>query len=294
MTSEAARAALDEAFEQGHAQGWTDAFGRIAGRLLEVLTTMEPVPRPSVTRCLECGSPMLIGQPARTIGRDISNRTLWAHVACPPAEQALPPENSEDQEQPMPPVYAAVATGQEGGPWTIIVQANDPSDTQLPPLLRMELDWDRWRPASAGHRLTEQGFRILPSLMTNAEHCAGWNKIDDYRWLTGVIRWETVPEPQKPQEQPPADLIVADTDSGSGYALPRRIPGRALEDVEPKITFISRDTDVQTATYHIENMSCVTCSGPLLMVMQYDDSGQFLRGKYVRCQASCEHLAVAV
>ncbi|MXM62184.1 hypothetical protein GR925_01635 [Streptomyces sp. HUCO-GS316] len=69
------------------------------------------------------------------------------------------------------------------------------ADDQDGDLLDLALDWDTFRPASAGHRLIEHGYMIRPDARTS-EAVNGWRKIEGQpgAWSTQVVATLTHPD----------------------------------------------------------------------------------------------------
>lgn len=296
----------DEAYTRGHVQGWADAAQALASRMLQVLAEPEPDPRAAQVLCLNCDQTMELGQPASTVGRDVANRTLWVHQNCPPKtwfgqpQLAAVPQQDEDQgeedqgeqllqeeDEPeiLPTIMQASATGQPLGPWVITVTHVNGAF-----VARVDLDWEEFRPASAGHRLTEKGLRVLPSAMMHPGTHAGWTRIGEFNYSAPVCWWErNDPTPLAETATAPAGTV--DSDSGSGYSLaklPKRVPGEALaaeqqHQIVLETTFHSQDETAHSVTYAVSNTECQVCQGFQHLIMTYDETGQWLRSRSLVC-----------
>jgi hypothetical protein len=67
------------------------------------------------------------------------------------------------------------------------------SDADTRDLVRLDLDWDAFHPASAGHRLIEQGYMIRPDAR-GPETVNGWREIpgQDRAWSVQVVPTDDV------------------------------------------------------------------------------------------------------
>lgn len=288
--------------EGAYLQGWAACYVQATAKFMQALTAVQPDPgNVPLIRCQQCQQLMEIGQPARTLGRDAFNLTLWEHVICPPMPEGddVPVQQDEDQgdedQEETQQELTAICAGSMEGPWVIYVAATNGAFLQ-----RIDLDgWDSFRPASATHRLTENGFRVLPHLMMDPTTMGGWTPIHPYQYATRVVRWENITSTPINVEQPPADVVTADTDSGSGYTLPRRQRGQALAaqqaaqaaNPEPEIMFMSSNELDHTTTHLIVNERCPGCGGSALMIIKYDPTGTWLVEKRKVCGGN---LAAAV
>ncbi|TWF71754.1 hypothetical protein [Kitasatospora viridis] len=72
----------------------------------------------------------------------------------------------------------AVCSADTTGPFTLRVL--DPKGGA--DLVHLTYDWDDFRPASAGHRLIEHGYMVLPSRHSGYEQVAGWTPAPGKDW----------------------------------------------------------------------------------------------------------------
>lgn len=71
------------------------------------------------------------------------------------------------------PRYIAIARDIDGEAITITVV--DLTDRAIK--LQLDVDWDNWRPASAGHRLIEHGYMTDPAAHFTSGAAAGWSEL---------------------------------------------------------------------------------------------------------------------
>ncbi|WP_331728843.1 AsnC family protein [Streptomyces canus] len=83
--------------------------------------------------------------------------------------------------------FLAEAIPMDPGGYVITVTNYTPEPEQL---LRIDLpDWDNFRSASAGHRLIEQGFQVLPAAHYESDRAAGWKPgVDGLTYSAPVYR----------------------------------------------------------------------------------------------------------
>jgi hypothetical protein len=81
--------------------------------------------------------------------------------------------------------FLARATPTDPTGYVITVTAYSPEPEQL---LRLELgEWDYFRAASAGHRLIEAGFSVLPAAHYEPDRAAGWKNGADALSFTAPV-----------------------------------------------------------------------------------------------------------
>jgi hypothetical protein len=96
----------------------------------------------------------------------------------------LPTLREQIAEAPGGAFLATVAPTESGG-YVITVTQHTPEPEEL---ARIELpDWDDFRPASAGHRLIEQGFQVLPAAHYEPDRAAGWKPGADGQTYTAPV-----------------------------------------------------------------------------------------------------------
>lgn len=71
----------------------------------------------------------------------------------------------------------AVCSADAEGPFTLRVLG--PGGEEL---LRIEYPWEQFRPSSAGHRLIEHDYMIVPSTHEEPERVAGWAPAPGMGW----------------------------------------------------------------------------------------------------------------
>lgn len=78
-------------------------------------------------------------------------------------------------------------------PGGYVITVTDYSGPEPVQMLQVDLtDWDRFRAASAGHRLIEQGFSVLPAAHFEGDRAAGWKPgIDGLTYSAPVFRLPT-------------------------------------------------------------------------------------------------------
>ena len=72
----------------------------------------------------------------------------------------------------------AICSAEEEGPFTIRVVAPDGKAD----LVYLEYPWENFRPASAGHRLIEHGYMVVPERHFMADRVAGWQPAPGMDW----------------------------------------------------------------------------------------------------------------
>lgn len=81
--------------------------------------------------------------------------------------------------------FLATAVPTEPGGYVITVTKHTPEPVEL---LRLDLpDWDHFRSASAGHRLIERGFQVLPAAHYEPDRAAGWKPGTDGLTFTAPV-----------------------------------------------------------------------------------------------------------
>ncbi|EST17890.1 hypothetical protein [Streptomyces niveus] len=89
-----------------------------------------------------------------------------------PAETPKVPSLREQIAEAPGGAFLAEAVPTDPGGYVLTVTRYTPEPEEL---LRLELpDWDHFRSASAGHRLIEQGFQVLPAAHYEPDRAAGW------------------------------------------------------------------------------------------------------------------------
>lgn len=140
-------------------------------------------------------------------GRMMDGRTPeWRHWLVQhtdrdttPTRPTEPPTLREQMETAPGGAFLAEAIPMDPNGYVITVtDYNAPEPEQL---LRVDLDeWDYFRSASAGHRLIEKGFAVLPAAHFERDRAAGWKAGPD--GLTYSAPVYRLPE-DAPEEEPP-------------------------------------------------------------------------------------------